>query len=464
MVDGGGAEHRTTPRSERWFAIALACVVLAALAIRVVYVLTSRDGISFAGDSAFYHDGANLLARGKGFIYPQTVGGLQVLSHKGQVVQEADHPPLYIIFLAVPSLLGMTSVLTQLLWSCVLGAGTVLIVGLLGRAVLNARVGLLAAALAATYPNMWIPDGSLQAETAAMFTTALTLLLGYHYLKRPSLQRLVAVGAAAGAASLARSELLLLVPFVVLPLALLTDVLSFRRQMLWLASAALATLLVIGPWIGYNLARFRHPVFLSDQYQSLLASANCDTTYYGRLIGYFSITCAAQAATHYHAAGDQSQVALAYQQGAAHYVRGHLGRVPVVVAARLGRTLEVFRPSQGLALRELFDEVEKPVATAALYSYYLLALLAIAGALLLRRRRRPVFLLLAPIIIVVITVAVTYSNTRFRAPAEVALTVLAAVSIDTAWTRLAQRSHKSHQLDTASRASDAPGSAERGQV
>ena len=447
MVDGEGAEDRNVPPSERCFKVALACVTIAALVVRLVYVLTARDGIAFAGDSAFYHDAANLLASGRGFIYPETVGNIRVVAHKGQFIQEADHPPLYIIFLAVPSLLGMTSVLTHLLWSCVLGAGTVLVVGLLGRAVLNARVGLVAGVLAAVYPNMWIPDGSLQAETLAMFMTALTLLLAYRYLERPTLRRLVAVGAAAGAAALARPELLLLVPFVVLPLAVRTNSLSFRHQMAWLASAGLATLVVISPWIGYNLTRFRHPVYLSDQYQSLLASANCDTTYYGRLIGYFSIPCAAQAAIHYHAAGDQSQVTLAFQHGAAHYVRGHLGRVPVVVAARLGRTLEVFRPSQGLGLRELLDDVEKPVAIAALYSFYVLALLAIPGAILLRRRRRPVLPLLAPIVIVLLTVAVTYSNVRFRAPADVVLVVLAAVSIDAVWAKVAHGRLGSHGSD-----------------
>ncbi len=439
MVDGGLAEQRTVPASERWFTASLGLVTLAALTIRVVYVLTLRDHLSFAGDSALYHETAQLLAQGRGFIYPETVGGIRVLTHTGQVVQQADHPPLYIVFLAVPALFGMTSVLTQLLWSCALGAGTVLVVGYLGRDVVNARVGVVAAVLAAVYPNMWIPDGSLQAETAAIFTTALTLLLAYRYLKRPSLWRLVGVGAAAGAAALARSELLLLVPFVVLPLALLTRPEPVRRQLLWFGAAALATLLVTGPWVGYNLARFRHPVFLSDQYQALLASANCDATYYGSMIGYFSIPCAAQAAAKYHPAGDQSQVALAYQKGAIHYVEGHLVRVPVVVAARLGRTLEVFRPSQGLALRELLDNVERPVATAALYAYYLLALLSVAGAILLHRRRLTVFPLIAPIVIVLLTVAVTYSNTRFRAPAEVSLVLLAAVSVDAIGVALTQR-------------------------
>ena len=66
----------------------------------------------------------------------------------------------------------MKSVLTHLLWSCVLGAGTVWLVGLLGRAVGGARVGIIAAVIAALYPNLWAPDGMLQAETLSMFAAA----------------------------------------------------------------------------------------------------------------------------------------------------------------------------------------------------------------------------------------------------------------------------------------------------
>src|SRR5260370_1630028 len=149
------------------------------------------------------------------------------LYRAGQHVQAAEHPLLYLVYLAIPSVFGMTSTLTHLLWSCVLGTATVFVVGLLGRAALSPRLGIIAAIIAALYPNLWFPDGSLQAETAAMFTTALALLLAYRYLERPSIFRLAAVGAVAGAASLARSELILLVPLLVVPLVPLTPIVSF---------------------------------------------------------------------------------------------------------------------------------------------------------------------------------------------------------------------------------------------
>ena len=58
--------------------------------------------------------------------------------------------------------------------------------------------------------------------------------------------------------------------------------------------------------------------------------------------------------------------------------------------------------------------------------------LAVLGVVVLRRRRVPVFPLLAFPITVLISVALTFGQARYRAPAEAALVILAAVAIDAA--------------------------------
>jgi 4-amino-4-deoxy-L-arabinose transferase-like glycosyltransferase len=424
------ADGDTSNTNARWFRWGLAAVALLALAVRVTYLAVDRANLTFAGDAYFYHAGANLLVHGHGFIDPYAF-------LRGRVLQAADHPPLYLLFLAIPSLFGMTSTLTHLLWSCLLGTGTVVIVGLLGRAVMSPRVGILAAVIAALYPNLWVPDGSLQAETVAMFTTAVAVLLAYRYLRQPSWSRLAITGVACGVAALARSELILLVPLLLAPLALSTRALGLRQQLRWLLIGVLATLLVLTPWVGYNLTRFRRPVYLSSQGGITLAYANCDITYRGEFLGYWSLECAAADRRQGHASDDQSQQDIVYQRAALDYMRHHLGRLPVVVAARVGRVLEVFRPGQDLTIREFVDRTEKSIATAALFSFYFLGLLSIAGAFLLRRRRVPIFPVLAPVTIVLITTMATYGNARFRTPAEVVLVVLAAVAIDSISSRIA---------------------------
>ena len=51
----------------------------------------------------------------------------------------------------------------------------------------------------------------------------------------------------------------------------------------------------------------------------------------------------------------------------------------------------------------------------------------------LRRRRVPITPLVSQFVIVTVTAAAIYGITRFRAPAEVSLVVLAAVAVDGWW-------------------------------
>jgi 4-amino-4-deoxy-L-arabinose transferase-like glycosyltransferase len=417
---------RGTARNARWFGAALAIVAAAACAVRVAYVLVDRRDFNPGGDAYFYHAGANLLADGKGFIEPY----LYPLAHS----PAAEHPPLYLIFLSVPSFLGMHSVLTHLLWSCLLGTATVILVGLVGRAVAGERVGIIAALVAALYPNIWAPDGMLQAESLAMFFTMLAVLLAYRYWRRPSLARVVLLGAACGAGALARSELWLLVPLLVLPLALRTRDRPIRDRLAWCGAATLAAALAITPWTIYNATRFEHPIVLSSQLGPLLSAANCDSTYYGNLQGYYDIGCTMQVdrrrkTTH----DDQSIEDQANRRAAFAYIRGHLSRLPTVERVRLQRILGLYKPSLYVHEDALLEGRDLWVSWAGLWSFYGLALLSIAGTFVLVRRRDsrvPVLPLLAPIVVVVLTVLATYASTRFRAIAEPSLAILAAVAVE----------------------------------
>jgi len=406
----------------------LALVVVGAFALRVAYVFAYRRHFDPHGDAYFYHAGANLLAEGRGFISPFYV-------QLGLIRAAAEHPPLYIIFLAIPSVLGMKSVLTHLLWSCLLGSATVWLIGLVGRAVSGVRVGIIAAVIAAVYPNLWAPDGMLQAETLSMFAAAATILAAYQYWRQPSWRRLVLVGAACAFGALARSELILFVPLLVVPLAWSTRDRPWRVRLRWFGASVLAAMAVLAPWTIYNTTRFVHPVLLSAQFAPLLASANCESTYYGALQGYFDIRCAAaiDKKDHLTLKDDESQEDIVYQREAVTYVRAHLSRLPVVESVRLRRIVGLYRTSLYVNADALI-EGRSPVwiSWAALYSFWVLSLLAIPGVFVLRRRKTPVFPLVAAVVVVIVTVWVTSASTRFRTTAEPALVVAAAVAIDAA--------------------------------
>jgi 4-amino-4-deoxy-L-arabinose transferase-like glycosyltransferase len=407
-----------TPATRR-FAQRLALITAVSVVIRVAYVVLERRDAPVQGDGLYYHYGANLLAQGHGFIVP-----LQYV--QGLTLEAADHPPLYLLWLALPSVFHLESPLTHMLWSCVLGTATVVVIGLLGREVAGPRVGLVAAALAALYPNIWSHDGMLQSESLAILLVAVVLLLAYRYRRRPSVLLIGAMGAACGLAALTRSELLLLVPFVVVPLVWITRTIDVRQKLKWLLVSGTATGIVLAPWVGYNLTRFEHPVFLSTGYEVTLLTASCDTTWYGQYTGYWSLFCGVRTPRK----SDQSQKAIIYRRAAFDYIGENKGRIPVVVAARWGRITGLFRPAQQVRLDHDVEGRETWVAWGSQLMFYPIAALAIAGAFVLRRRRVPVFPLAALPTIVLISVTLTFATNRYRAIAEGALVVLAAVAID----------------------------------
>jgi 4-amino-4-deoxy-L-arabinose transferase-like glycosyltransferase len=413
----------------RSFRRRLLAITAAGLAIRLAYVLLARRNVPVLGDALYYHFGASLLAHGKGFIVP-----LAYL--KGQLLQAADHPPLYLVWIAIPSFLRIDSPVAHMLWSCVIGTGTVAVTGLAGRKIAGPRAGLVAAGLAAVYPNIWSHDGALQSETMAIFTVAVALLLAYRYREQPSLARLAWLGVACGFAALARSELLLLVPLVAIPLVWGTRTIDVRTRLKWLAVSGLATLVVIAPWVTYNMTRFEHPVVLSTGFEVTLLTASCDVTYYGEYTGYWSAYgCSVRTPRH----DDQSQRAIAYRHAAFDYISHHKARLPVVVLARWGRITGLYQPGQQVSLDHRVEGRESWVAWSGLLSFYLLALAALYGVVVLRRRKVPVYPLVAPLAIVWFSVTVTFATNRYRASGEVALVLLAAVAIDALLRRLARR-------------------------
>jgi 4-amino-4-deoxy-L-arabinose transferase-like glycosyltransferase len=412
----------------RTFRRALIAIVLVGLAIRVAYVLAFRQHEPLEGDSIHYHVGAILLADGEGFIAP-------LAALKGTIFEAADHPPLYLLWLTLPSLVSLDGEVAHMLWTCVLGSASVVVIGLLGREIAGARVGLIAAGLAAVYPSIWSHDGMLLSESMAIFTVALVLLLAYRYWHQPSLARILWLGVACGLAALTRAELLLLVPFVLLPLVLITRTIDWGRKLRWLAIGGAATVVMLAPWVGYNLTRFEHPVFLSTGFEVTLRIGSCDEAYYGRLTGYFSFNCENPNPSE----TDQSVQAIGYRDDALEYIGDNKARAPVVVLARWGRVAGLFRPSQQVRLEDLIENRESWVAWASLLTFYPIAILAIAGGVALRRRRIPVFPLAALPVIVLISLVIAFGITRFRASAEAALVVLAAVAIDAGVRRLHSR-------------------------
>ncbi|HEY3670499.1 MAG TPA: acyltransferase family protein [Acidimicrobiia bacterium] len=413
---------RVAPRrgDTRRFVKWLALIGLAALAIRVVYVLTVATHNPGFGDGFYYHEQANLLASGKGFANPF------LYSLKGIVTPTAIHPPLFSMVLSIPSFLGLQSFLAHKLMSCLIGTALVVAIGVLGRRIGGDRVGLIAAGAAAIYPNLWAIDGILLPEGLFALTVVLVVLATYRFLDRPGIARAAVLGGLLGLALLVRGEAIFLLATIALIVAIVIRHRGWRSTLGLVAVLGAATLLVVSPWLIRNETRFERPVAFSTNSGDVLAQSNCDETYYGPTIGYWVYLCSARIPV----TGDESQIANQRSQTAIDYIRDHRSRVPVVVAARVGRLWDVYQPITNTELSTI-EGRDLNVSRAGLAMYAVLVPFALLGFVVLRRRRRPrLSPLLAPALMVTITAMTTYGEIRFRAAAEGTIVILAAVAVD----------------------------------
>lgn len=428
----------------------LLVIVAVAFGVRVAYVAIAKAGpcpviladgtragsspsSCLKGDELFYNAEANNVAAGHGFTEPFTA-----ILHPGEKSPPAaDHPPLTVFVLTPVAWLAehapLDSVIKEPLRDHVredryvmvlLGTVLVGLVGLLGRRIGGDAVGLVAAAIAALSPNIWVNDGLVMSETLTALTVVGVLLAALWWRDRPSVRRAALVGVLCGLAALARVEFALLVPLLAVAFALTLPRPWADRWKHALVTVVVA-LVVVAPWVGFNLARFKDPTFVSTNDGLTLAGSNCDSVYDGSATGFWSLACGVNPGP-----GDQSQASSVLRRRGLDYVKAHSSRLPVVVLARLGRTWSVFRPLDMVQLNAGEDR-EPWVTRLGLIVYYPTMLFAIAGAAVLwrRRRRAALWALLVPAIIVSINTIVTYGQTRFRAGAEPALALLAAVGI-----------------------------------
>ena len=152
--------------------------------------------------------------------------------------------------------------------SCLLGAGTVFVCGLLGREVVNERVGIIAAAIAAVYANFWVNDAIVTSETITIFMVAVTVLAAYRFWKVPSWRRVILLGVACGLAALTRAEVVLFLPLAVIPIVWRMKSESVRKRVKLFVVACLCALVVMMPWLVRNVTTFNQPVFLSSGFGS----------------------------------------------------------------------------------------------------------------------------------------------------------------------------------------------------
>jgi 4-amino-4-deoxy-L-arabinose transferase-like glycosyltransferase len=412
-------------RSRSFWPVTAGAVVLGA-AIRFSYVLTDRRGL-IVGDAYSYHVGALRLADGLGYTddFAKTAS-----------VPLAHHPPGWVTVLGLVSWLGGRSQTAHQTATVVIGLGVIVVAGLIGRRYFNPRVGAVAALIAALYPGFWVLEGNYLSEPLGLLLLGILTLMLYDLRDRPTVARSLVVGGMLGLLGLVRSEELALLVFVIAPVLLLARRLTVSQRWLRLGAVTAVMVAVLLPWAIYNQTRFEKPVPLSTNGGSTLLAGNCPpATYSGKLIGFYGGNCLFKVAVA-HPGVDRSVLDPIQRDLAFENMVDNVDRLPATIAARVGRTVGVFRPTQTVGFVADWMTTDTGPIWAWVISFWILVPLAVVGVISARRSRAFLLPLLGPLVIVLITVALSYGEPRYHTLADLGIIVLAALGVERLVSRL----------------------------
>jgi hypothetical protein len=432
--------HEVGLSTSTWFWPILVSLTAVGVFVRLLFVTLARFE-RIANDAMYFRETAHNLVSGLGYSYPFP-------TDPAKSVPSAAHPPLFSLVLSLFDLLGLDSIESQRVALAVVSSVAVVLVGLVGRRLLGPTVGVVAAGIAALHPLWLEPVGSLLSESIYLIAIPLVLLMALRALDQATGWRFAALGAAIGVAVLIRSEAILLVVLVGLPV-LFFGVVGWKPRLRLAAALLAGCVVLIGPWVIRNEVQLG-TIQISTQGGVTLVGSYCPNTFdsHDPSFGNFNGACAdgvvALLVLHTRPAGggEWNEVNLdhALTQDAEGYARGHLNELPRVILAREVSTWFL----TGRGIQQSAVVVEGGNGTFEILGavvFWVLAVPAVVGSVVLwRRSPRRFVILFAPIVMVILNVALTYGSTRFRVAAEPSLAVLAAIGLVAIGRRLHPRS------------------------
>jgi 4-amino-4-deoxy-L-arabinose transferase-like glycosyltransferase len=362
-------------------------------------------------DSIYYSGQAKQLARGVWFreLFVDQPG--------------AEHGPLTSVLMAPLSWMDHPEPWQRIV-TVMCGVATIVVLAAVARRVAGERAAVAAAWIAALYPNLWMNDGLVMSESISTLCVSAVLLSALRWRAAPSTSRAVVLGALLGLAALARSELVLAVPLVAL-WCLWPNRRAWRQPLLVMVAAGVT----VAPWAVFNLVRFERPVLLTTNDGTTLGGTYCDEAFQGPDLGNWSLLCVADP-PGVLSDEDPSVRSARLRSQAVAYAREHVDRLPLVVAARLGRSVDLYRLDR-LVDQDEGEERYRWASWAGIVTWWVLAPLAVVGLRRIDRASRR--LLLVPVVTVLVTTVLFYGAHRIRSPLEPTVVVGAGVAIAAWW-------------------------------
>ena len=392
----------------------LAAAVLAGVAVRVTFVVATHHS-PLVGDQIEYDLEGRFIAAGRWFWTTAPFGH----PHAGE--WKAPGYPVWVG--AWYWILGAHPFAVRLVQAAAIGPLTILLTAYLGLRLFSPRVALAAAWIYAVYPNAWQWETGVFSESLAT-PLSVAVLIAVLPERPVTWPRASATGALLAANVLVRPTAIILIPCVAVAWWLRMHV---RAGTARIAVALGVMVLCVAPWTIRNhevSGRFI-PISLQDMsaYGTFNSEAANDPVrpYAWRVSPRPLHHFLTVVAPHLRDAELRSRL----QRFATDYIRAHPASVPEAFFWNgLVRTWDIRRPAR--ILDEVrFEGRKRAVAIVGLAMYW--ALLALALYELFELRRRPH--LAIPIVVLALSASVVLTSdavTRYRAPLEPLVTVLAS--------------------------------------
>lgn len=412
-VERIGAEWRALPGFHR--GVLVGSMAAAALVV-VVYALVLRPA-GLRGDQIEYDTQGRFFTEGKLWWSTVVTGAPHATAWKSPAY------PAWVGFWY--ELVGASPVRLAVVQGLLLAPLTVLLSWLAARRWFDLRIAAVAAPLVALFPLSWEYFGLLYSEALAIPFTVLILWLAIDR-GRPSVGRVVALGVLVGALILVRPTSFFL--FAVLAASWIVAV-GWRRGVGLTAVAVFVAVLVVVPWTVRNAVVLDGFVPISIQDAAAYGTFNEEAAN-DPIYPYAWRPTPAGVIEQLEAEAPASEIEFRslLQDRARDYIREHPASVPKAFFWNgLSRLWDIRRPARALIETD-FDGRSKGVTAVGLGIYYLLLPLALIG--LWRVRRRPG--LVVPLVAGAAALSVVFTiqaGTRYRAPVEPVIVILAASSL-----------------------------------
>jgi 4-amino-4-deoxy-L-arabinose transferase-like glycosyltransferase len=406
------------------FDVAVAAILLVATVARVAVILATPHYVP-VNDAADYDRNAVSLATTGG--YPTSgVGG-----------PTAFRPPGFpIVLAAVYKIVGVGSASVR--WEAgriaqaILGVIAVGLIFLIGRLLWGRKVGLVAAALGAVYPPLLLVGSSLMSEPLYVaFTLAAVLAALVHRHASSGLRFAILAGVMAGLAALTRTSGF----FFVLPLVFL--VWSERPRRSWRSLRAplallAATLVVLIPWTVRNTIVFHEFVPLGTETgYSLSGTYNDAARTNPNYPALWTPLLGPTLRLHADRRLNEADISNRLVTQSIDYVRAHPAYPFEVVFWSVLRMLNLPGPGLEHALAATWG-YPGWLAVVSVYSFWLIAVLAILAVISRPRPRAPLAFWACPLALTAPSL-LSVGLTRYRVPADPYVVLLAALGVLTVW-------------------------------